>query len=192
MIRALVFAVALSGIAAPVLAQGLAVDPNRPVRGSCGEILQPLFAAAREAMATPDGAIAKFDVEVTRTESAADAAPIVSSRVLDSRHMAPAAVATLQQAFERAYLAPQQEGCIGVITRRNRWIMRMGPAEAMWLPDDPVVINRAVAAATTAGGQRIEMIDPMLGRSRLAVRATENDARSCHREPPWQVRRRPG
>lgn len=168
-------------------AQGFAVDPNRPVRGSCGEVLQPLFAAARAVAPQPGQGLARFEVEVTRQDGLPGTAPIVTAQPTTVQGLSPEQATQLTEAFRQAYLSPEREGCVGVITRRTRWLMRLGPAEALWAPDDPVVINRAVAATNTADGRRIELVDPLLGRSRLAFVSGDDSRRQCHSSSPLRL-----
>jgi hypothetical protein len=151
---------ALSGAAA---AQSIVIDPNRPVRGSCGEVLQPLFAGLRAA-AVAQG-IGRIELEVLRAPDTG----VVTVRTVSQRNFAPEGEAQVHAAFQQAYESAEEEGCVGVITRRTRWIVRKGALDLMWAPDDPLVVNRPVAATTMADGvTRIELVDPALGFSRLA------------------------
>jgi hypothetical protein len=186
--RAWALVLAILFITAPLArAQGFAVDPNRPVRGSCGEVLQPLFAAARSVAPAPGQGIARFEVNVTRQMGLPGAPPEVSARAVTVQGLSSDQANVLTEVFRQAYLTQEQEGCVGVITRRARWLMRLGPAEAMWTPDDPLVINRAVAATNTADGRRIELVDPLLGRSRLAYLAGDDSRSQCHSSSPLRL-----
>lgn len=176
----LVFVIGLSA-ATPALPQGFAVDPNRLVNGSCGEVLQPLFAAVQDAATTGDS---RIEVEVGVTTSA-EGVRKASAHTLGARGFAPDSERLVLAAFERAYEAPQQEGCVGVITRRSRWIVRKGAVDAMWAPDDPTTINRPVAATTLRDGvTRIELLDPQLGWSRLHSPSTAEQGRRCYESSP--------
>lgn len=176
----LVFAGALCA-ATPALPQSFAVDPNRPVSGSCGEVLQPLFAAVQAAEVS--SADARIDVAVSVAEQ--DGTRIASARTREMRGFTAAGERDVLDAFRRAYEAPQQEGCIGVITRRSQWIIRRGAADAMWAPDDPTTINRPVAATTLRDGvTRIELLDPELGWSRLHSPSEPERGRRCYASSP--------
>ena len=143
-------------------AQSMAVDPNRPVRGSCGEVLQPLFATLREVPARGD--VARIEVEILGVaETRTHAARVVSISNIDQP-----GVDRVLAAFVRAYDLPEREGCAGVLTRRTRWIVRKGDVDALWAPDDPTHINRPVAATTLRDGKtRIELLDPKLAWPRV-------------------------
>lgn len=159
--------IALAAVVATLVAddapaQSLAVDPNRPVHGSCGEVLAPLFSAVRAAPF--DGGVARMAVEVMRRTDGERV--VATARALEARHFTEAGRKTILDAFRRAYETAETEGCIGVITRRERWIVRKGETEAMWAPDDPTVVNRPVAASQV-GPWRIELLDPALGFSRV-------------------------
>ena len=143
----------------------MAVDPSRPVRGSCGEVLQPLFATLREVPTT--GATARIEVEVASVRDGENT-PHATARAVSSRHFDQAGEERILAAFARAYERPEQDGCAGVLTRRARWVVRKGDTNALWTPDDPTIINRPVAATTLPDGlTRIELLDPKLAWSRL-------------------------
>lgn len=162
--KAAALALALLAACGTAHAQSIAVDPNRPVNGSCAEVLQPLFAALRTAPLAGGIGRMEVDVQMVRNEAGAIAA---TPRALGVRNFDPASQAIVLAAFKRAYEAPDREGCVGIFSRRSRWIVRKGGVDAMWAPDDPTVINRPVAATTLPEGVRIELIDPALGFSRI-------------------------
>jgi hypothetical protein len=175
------FLVALTA-ATPALPQSFAVDPNRAVNGSCGQVLQPLFAAVQDAAATGH---ARIDVDVSISAPDEGGVRTATARARDSRGFTDDGVRVILAAFERAYAAPQQEGCVGVITRRTRWVLRKGPVDVLWAPDDPTMINRPVAATTLRdGATRIEMLDPELGWSRLVSPSVAEQGRRCYESSP--------
>jgi hypothetical protein len=161
--KALALSLAVLALSGAAHAQSLAVDPNRPVNGSCGEVLQPLFATLRAAPVAGGVGRMEVDVQTIKQGETVKATP----RAIGARNFDAAAQAMVLGAFKRAYEGAEQEGCVGVITRRARWIVRKGGVDAMWTPDDPTIINRPVAATTLADGMRIELIDPALGFSRV-------------------------
>jgi hypothetical protein len=164
MLRGAALSLVVMALSGAAHAQSLAVDPNHPVSGSCAEVLQPLFATLRAAPVA--GPVGRMDVEVVTTvrHGRVQAEP----HAIGVRNFDADAQTLVLAAFKRAYEGPEREGCVGVVTRRARWIVRKGAADAMWRPDDPTIINRPVAATTLPdGATRIELIDPALGFSRI-------------------------
>ncbi len=172
-IAALIIAAAFGG---GVQAQSMAVDPNRPVRGSCGEVLQPLFATLRGVALT--GPLARIEVEITTTQTDPRRA---TARAVSSRDLDQAGIDRVLGAFVKAYESAERDGCTGVLTRRSRWIVRKGDIDRLWAPDDPVTINRPVAATTLPDGRtRIELLDPKLAWSRLQSRGDVAPGSRCY------------
>jgi hypothetical protein len=177
---ALVVALAASG---PAWAQSFAVDPNRSVHGSCSEVLRPLFATLQQAPLA--ASVGRMEVAIAPSAPDEGGVRTASARSADVRGFTAEGEAMILRAFERAYEAPQQIGCVGVITRRSHWIVRKGAADVLWAPDDPTTINRPVAATTLPDGRtRIEMLDPELGWSRLHAPSEPERGRRCYESSP--------
>jgi hypothetical protein len=160
---------------------------QKSVRGSCAEAYVPIFAAAR--MVTFEGDFARLAISVDAPRDP-QTGQVLDARitVTDSQGLSPAAQDSVVAGVKRAYLAAEGAECIGVITARPAWVLRFGEADRLAAPDDPLIVNRATAAArlrNRSGG--VELLDPATGQSRLVQRpATQPDAISCFAGELWR------